>query len=188
MQICNLAISNCINTQWFDNLEQIKREFISCFFFIIYDRFIAITTCAVYEGCSLTIGTRRRHCPFGVQPIFVWYLTSIVGYCTLLFSINVLGYFTCLGMTLPIHGTNGFTWYPSHGRYTVFQCWEPGFYTLQILLHWSMFEPPTVAQPASVLPLSHTALYLMLMWILVWSRIMEGGVNFDMLSHTLKQD
>ena len=36
----------------------------------------------------------------------VWYLTSIVGYCTLLFSINVLGSFTCLGMTLPIHGTN----------------------------------------------------------------------------------
>ena len=24
----------------------------------------------MYEGCSLTIGTRRRHCPFGVQPVF----------------------------------------------------------------------------------------------------------------------
>ena len=113
----------------------------------------------MYEGCSLTIGTRCRHCPFGVQPVFVWYLTSIVGYCTLLFSIYVLGSFMCLGMTLPIQGTNGFTWYPSHRRYTVFQCWEPGFYTLQILLQWSRFEPPTVAQPASVLPLSHTALF-----------------------------
>ena len=30
-----------------------------------------------------------------------------------------------------IHGTNSFTWYPSHGRHTL-QCWKPGFYTLQI--------------------------------------------------------
>ena len=29
-----------------------------------------------------------------------------------------------------IHGTNGFTWYPSHRRHTI-QCWKPGFYTLQ---------------------------------------------------------
>ena len=78
------------------------------FVFLIYDTFIASTTSGVYKGCSLTIGTRGRHCPFGVQPVFVWYLTSIVGYYNLLFSINVLGYFSCLGVTLPIHGTNSF--------------------------------------------------------------------------------
>ena len=38
--------------------------------FFIYDRFIASTTYAVYKGCGLIIGTRRRHCPFGVQPVF----------------------------------------------------------------------------------------------------------------------
>ena len=57
--------------------------------FFIHDRCIARTTYAVYEGCSLTISTRRRNCRFGVQPVFVWYLTSIVGYCTLFFSINI---------------------------------------------------------------------------------------------------
>ena len=85
-------------------------------FIFIYDRLIASTTCAVYEGCSLTIGTRRRHCPFGVQPVFVWYLTSIIRYCTLLFSIYVLRSFTCLGMTLPIHR---YPWYPSHVKPTL---------------------------------------------------------------------
>ena len=39
-------------------------------FFVIFDRFIASNTYAVYKGCGLTIGTRRRHCPFGVQPVF----------------------------------------------------------------------------------------------------------------------
>ena len=40
------------------------------------------------------------------------------GINTLLLSTGILGSFTCSGMTLDIHGTNSFTWYPSHGRHS----------------------------------------------------------------------
>ena len=43
------------------------------------------------------------------------------GINTLLLSTGALGSFTCSGMTPHIHGTNSFTWYPSHGRHTL-QC------------------------------------------------------------------
>ena len=51
-----------------------------------------------------------------------------------------------------IHGTNGFTWYLSHGRHTL-QCWKRGFYTLQF---WEQAgsNPGPLDYQANVLPLS----------------------------------
>ena len=66
------------------------------------------------------------------------------------------------------HGTNGFTWFPSHGRHTL-QCWKPGFYTLQFWLQPGSNPRPFDYQ-ANVLPLSHGSLlyalcYLSEIWV-----------------------
>ena len=55
-----------------------------------------------------------------------------------------------------INVTNGFTWYPSHGRHTL-QCCKPRFLHLTIVVAAGI-EPQTFDYQANVLPLSHGSL------------------------------
>ena len=61
-----------------------------------------------------------------------------------------------------IHGTNGFTWFPSHGRHTL-QCWSQVF-TPTILVAFRI-EPPTTWLPG-LLPFTHGSLQYLWFYLL----------------------